>query len=184
MAEQGTVQQTAKEIPNAYTEEELKLKKRFRKRLLISVIILVVLAVGGWFMIGFMLKYTTYARMKTMVSRAHSFASVVQEWEDRGKEIESGIWRVDEKDGDFNKFVVYYFGDYKDEWFGLVLDDAGEIRYTMYSKVEIPEEYLQDPPDYEEQFALLDSFFAFKRRKAIAVWDPDNEWKPDGFDES
>ena len=65
------------------------------------------LAVGGWFMIGFMLKYTTYARMKTMVSRAHAFASVVQEWEDRGKEIESGIYRVQaDQDSGFEAYLA------------------------------------------------------------------------------
>ncbi|MCR5717925.1 MAG: hypothetical protein K6F80_02690 [Oscillospiraceae bacterium] len=164
------------------TEEELLARKRFRKRLLIAAIVLLVLLIGGWFLTGFMLKYTTHSRMERMISRAHSFANVVHEWTDRGNPIESGIWHIsgrddaltntDKKTDNFDKFAVYYLSGSGKEWFGLVLDEKGNVRYTLYSRSEIPEEYLQNPPDYDEQYKLLDSYFAFRRKKTIAVWDP------------
>ena len=41
-------------------EEEAKLQKRFKRRLIIAGIVILVLAVGTWLMIGFSLRYTAF----------------------------------------------------------------------------------------------------------------------------
>ena len=55
-----------------------------------------------------------------------------------------------------------------------MLDRDGQIEYALNSEVEIPREYLTNPPVYEEQMALLDSHFAFRRKKAVAAWYTDD----------
>ncbi|MBQ4465190.1 MAG: hypothetical protein II916_04430 [Oscillospiraceae bacterium] len=161
-------------------EEEDKKLKRSRKWLVIIPVVLIVLLIGGWFLLGVLWNHTAQSQMESRVSKAHSFANVVHEWQDRGNDVESGIYHVDAGDGEFNKFVEYYFGDAEGEWFGLVLDDDGEIEYTMYSRKEIPEECLQTPPDFDEQNKLLRSHFFFKKKQVIAVWTPEDDWMPDG----
>ena len=163
-------------LEQAIMEAEQIEKKKAKKLAVILPVAMLIVAVAGWFLLGTMWNYTAHSQMETRISRAHTFANVVHEWTDRGKEIESGIWRVQVSEDPFEKFVMYYFGDAKGHWFGLALDEDGNIRYTLYSEKEIPEEYLTNPPDYEEQYALLTSHFFFKKKKTVAVWTPEDDW--------
>ncbi len=168
MAEQDMVQEII--------AEDEKQQKRFKKRYVIVPAVLVVLAAGIWFLLGTLWNYTAHSQMESRISKAHSFALVTQQWQERGNEIETGIYHVDANEGEFNKFVEYYFGGSEGDWFGLVLGDDGEIEYTMYSRNEIPEECLQTPPDFDEQNKLLRSHFFFKKKQVIAVWTPEDDW--------
>jgi hypothetical protein len=125
-------------------------------------------------MIGEMIGYTTYSRMQTKCSNAHVFAKVCMEWEKEGNKLESGIWQIEPGNSAFEDYILRYDSNAQGEWFGLVLDRNGQIEYALNSEVEIPREYLTHPPVYEEQMPLLDSHFAFRRKKAVAVWYTDD----------
>ena len=162
------------ELTEQLTEEQAP-RKRFKKRyVIIPAVILLVILVGGWWLIGEMLGYTTYSRMQTKCSRAHVFAKVCTQWEEEGNELTSGIWKVEPGHSDFEDYVLQYDSDAEGEWYALVLDKDGGIEYTLNSESEIPKEYLTHAPDYEEQMALLDSHFAFRRKKAIGAWYTDD----------
>ena len=164
-----------KTLEQQVAEAEEKERKHYRRMAVIIPIVTFLMAVAVWFAAGVIRIRHAEERMAARISRAHSFATIVHEWTDRGKEIESGIYRVNDTDGDFNKFLLYYFSDAKDDWFGLALDEDGNIRYTLYSEREIPEEYLQNPPDQDEQYAVLKSHFLFKSKKTVAVWEPESD---------
>ena len=154
--------------------EEAAPKKRFKKRFVIILAAVHLCIVGCWWLIGEMLGYTTYSRMQTKCSNAHVFAKVCMEWEKEGNKLESGIWQIEPGNSAFEDYILRYDSNAQGEWFGLVLDRNGQIEYALNSEVEIPREYLTHPPVYEEQMALLDSHFAFRRKKAVAVWYTDD----------
>lgn len=147
--------------------------KRWKRVLAVTAAVLLLLCVAVWWLIGEMLGYTTYSRMQSKCARAHSFANTAELWIESGHKAQTGIYRVSD-DGAFGSFVLQYFADAEGDWFGLVLDADGKIEYALYSDVRIPERYLAAPPVYEEHMALLDSHFAFRRRRAVAVWYADD----------
>lgn len=150
-------------------------KKRFKKRyVMIPAAVLLCMIFGCWWIIGEMIGYTTYSRMQSKCSNAHSFAKVCMAWEKEGNTLESAIWQIEPGNSAFEDYVLRWYDGSEGEWFGLVLDKNGEIEYALNSEVEIPREYLTHPPVYEEQMALLDSHFAFRRKKAVAVWYADD----------
>ena len=149
-------------------------KNTAKKRWFIVPAVLLLVCVLVWWMIGEMIGYTTYSRMQSKCANAHTFANVCMEWEKDGNTLQSGIWRVQPGESEFEAYVLHYYSDAKGGWYGLVLDREGKIEYALYSEVEIPSEYLAQPPDYETQMKLLDSHFASKRKKAVAVWYSDD----------
>ena len=159
-------------LVGALNEVYAKEHENFKKRLRIAVIVILVAVVGIWLGIGLWLHSRTQRRMETMTGRAQTFAMLTQQWQNRGKELESGTYQVKEQSIPFEENLMYYFADRKGDWFGVVLDENGEIQYTMYSRSNIPEDYLQTPPDYDKQYKLLGSLFGFQRKKAVAVWEP------------
>lgn len=154
--------------------EETVPQKRFKKRFVIIPAAVLFVIVGCWWMIGEMLGYTTYSRMQTKCSRAHSFAKVCMQWQEEGNELTPGIWNIQRGHSDFEDYVLQYYSNSEGEWYALVLNQDGAIEYTLNSEVEIPQEYLTHAPDYEEQMALLDSHFAFRRKKAVGAWYTDD----------
>ncbi len=158
-------------------EAEKKYVRRYIRIRLILVTLSVVLAAVAWFLFTGPLGKPAEERMDLLCSRAHSFAMVAEQWESRGNELESGIWQVKDEEG-FPAYLLYYFEDSQNDWFGLALDADGEIAYTLYSTQEIPEDALQKPPVRDEQISLLSSHFQFNRRKAVGIWYADESLNP------
>ncbi len=166
-------QEALDELDEPAPEAEIP-RRSVKKRWFIVLAVLILVFVLGWWLIGEMLGYTTYSRMQTKCANAHTFANVCMEYEKDGNTLQSGIWHIQPGKSGFEDYVLRLYSSSEGEWYGLVLDKDGKIEYALNSEVEIPSEYLTHPPDYEEQMALLDSHFAFRRKKAVAVWYTDD----------
>ena len=171
-------------MPEVQGSEKLELlvekqERKFKKRYVIFPAVIFVVLIGVWLLHGFRLRGKTPERMQAMCNQAHTFAMICEQWEGRGHELESGVYRVEPKSEDgFIEYLDYYFGDAEGEWFALKLDASGQIEYTLYSQKEIPEDALNTPPVYEEQYKLLDSLFSFNRKKTVAAWYADDSKNP------
>lgn len=157
----------------AINEVYEKEHKKFLMRIRIAVIVLLLAIFGAWLGNGLYLHSKTEQRMQAMIGRAHTVAMLTAQWQERGRELESGTYQVKEKTTPFGENLVYYFSERKGDWFGLSFDEDGVLQYVLYSRKEIPEEYLDTPPDFDKQYKLLGSLFGFQRKKAIAVWAPE-----------
>lgn len=156
-----------------FTEPSLPWKAK-RMRFIAIPGILILFLIFVWWMVGEMLGYTAYARMKSHCGMAHQFAKACNTLAADGMTLEPGIWQIQRGESEFQDGILRYCSNAEGGWYGLALDADGAIAYTLYSQEEIPAQYLTIPPDGEEQMALLDSHFAFRRRKAVAVWYTDD----------
>lgn len=156
-------------------------KQRIRRILITVSAVLVLLGIGIWWLIGEMLGYTTYARMKSLCADAQSFARMTEQWKEQsGHPVQTGIYTFSDTDDAFTNFAITHLNIHRtsDKWYGIVLAEDGEIVYTMCSNSTIPGEYLRTPPDREEQTALLESHFSFRRKQAVGVWYADDPKQP------
>ena len=151
-------------------------KQRLKKIIIKILIVLLILAVGCWWMIGYMMHYTTHSRRISLNYNAKMVYNVVLSWEDeQNPPLSTQITQFCGED-DFSKYLekFAYHGSEKC-WYAIVYDSDGDLQYTLFSYKQIPEQYLTSPPTPEETTKLLDSHFDFRRKKAVGVWYADNE---------
>ena len=150
-------------------------KQRLKKIIITILIVLLILAVGCWWMIGYMMHYTTHSRRMSLNARAQNVYNIALLWEEeQNPKLSTHISQLYQY-GEFGEYQKKYISESNKSWYAIVYDSDGYLLYTLFSYKQIPEQYLTSPPTKEETTKLLNSYFDFRRKKAVGVWYADNE---------
>lgn len=150
-------------------------KQRLKKIIVRILIVLLVLVVGCWWMIGYMMHYTTHSRRMGLNARAQNVYNIALLWEEeQNPKLSTHISQLYQY-GEFGEYQKKNISESNKSWYAIVYDSDGDLLYTLFSYKQIPEQYLTSPPTAEETTKLLNSYFDFRRKKAVGVWYADNE---------
>jgi len=150
-------------------------KQRLKKTIIKILIVLLILAVGCWWLIGYMMHYTTHSRRMSLNARAQNVYNIALLWEEeQNPKLSTHISQLYQY-GEFGEYQEKYISESNESWYAVVYDSDGNLLYTLFSYKQIPEKYLTSPPTAEETTKLLNSYFDFRRKKAVGVWYADNE---------
>ncbi len=155
--------------------EHKEKRRRIRKFLITGGIVTAVLLAVGYWMLVQMLGYVAYRKLETLNSRAYQICQNAETWLEEGHTLTTHIAREGQP-ADPDSFAAYIccYGYSDDNWYGVVCDEQGELMYTLYSWKQIPEKYLEAPPEKEEMMKMLRD--PFRTGYAVGTWIPeDNE---------